>query len=75
MLRNAIKLFMLLLIAAIASPVLAQDITSVRDINAIPQDQVDALMAGGENLMAGDITANIFNDLNGTEVTVVIQSP
>ena len=51
---------------------MAQDITSVRDINAIPQAQLDILNAGGENLMAGDITANIYNELNGTEVTIVV---
>ena len=71
MLRNAIKLFSLLMLMALATPALGQDITSIRDINAIPQDQIDALLAGGENLMSGDITDNIFNDFNGTTVTIV----
>ena len=51
---------------------MAQDITSVRDINAIPQENIDALIAGGENLTEADITANIFNELSGQTVTIVV---
>ncbi len=72
MIRNAIKRFSLLLIVFIATPALAQDITSVRDINAIPESQLMTLQAGGENLSSGDIEDNIFNELNGTTVTIEV---
>lgn len=71
--RITIKMiWAMLLLAIAATPAMAQDITSVRDINAIPQENIDALIAGGENLTDGDITANIYNELNGETVTIVV---
>jgi len=43
---------------------------TVRDINAIPQDQVNTLEAAGVNLQAGDIASLIGNSLVGTSVTI-----
>ena len=49
------------------------------EINAIPQEQIDILNAGGENLTAEDITNNIYNaDFVGTEITfeaVILTDP
>ncbi|MFK7845184.1 MAG: T9SS type A sorting domain-containing protein [Rhodothermales bacterium] len=72
MLQNANKLLLLLLMLVVASPVLAQDITSVRDINAIPDSQITTLQTSAENLTGGDISANIFNETFGTTVTIVV---
>ena len=73
-----IKLGLLTLILLTALPAVAQDRPTIRDINAIPQSQIDILNAGLENLTADDITANIYNELNGTDVTfeaVIMSDP
>ena len=57
---------------------LAQDaqVVSINQINAISDSSLAVLNAGGENLSAADITANIFNELNGARVqfTAVLMS-
>ena len=71
--KIAIKLVFLVLLSCVMAPLAnAQEvITTIRDINAIPESQIMTLEAGGEALTGDDITANIFNELSGTEVTVV----
>ena len=59
---------------AVAQP---QQVT-VREINAIAQENVDALNAGGASLTVGDITPLVTSTLDGTEVTftaVVLTDP
>ncbi len=74
MLQNAIKLFSLLLLLTVAAPVLAQDITSVRDIHTLTSEQITFLETGAENLSTGDVAANVFNDLvtGGQTITIVV---
>ena len=70
----------LCLFLLVAGAVQAQDPTDVtiREINAVPQDQIDALNAGGATLAIGDIQGLIFNDLLGQRVrftAVVLSDP
>ncbi len=69
--KTAIKLSLLIMLVFAAVPTMAQEITSIRAINDIPADQVATLQAGGASLTADVIETNIFNELNGTEVTIV----
>ena len=76
--KIVIKLGLLAVILLTALPAVAQRAT-VRDFNAIPQSQIDALNAGGENLTEDDILANIFDQsIVGTDVTfeaVILTDP
>ena len=78
MLQRATHLLLFALFLLMALPAWAQDPTpvTIREINAIPQDQIDFLNNTGAALTTGDITANMFNDLNGARVqfTAVIMS-
>ncbi len=81
--RPLIPFFSLLILAALASPAYAQpQVVSVRDINTIPQDQIDQLNALGVGVTNNDISdtgnALIFNDLLNAEVqfvAVVLSDP
>jgi len=65
------RLFLTALMLLMAVPVMAQ--VTIRDINAIPEDQLAALEgAAGATLTQDIIDANIFNDLVGTEVTLTV---
>ncbi len=84
MLKRATTLLMLLIVPIMAGDVFAQTDVTIRQINAIPQDQIDQLMSLGTALTAGDInpgfcTGLIYdNTLCGTEVrftAVVISDP
>ena len=78
MLQRATHLLVFALLLLVALPAWAQDpmMVTVREINAIPQAQVDFLNTNSATLTTGDITANMFNDLNGARVqfTAVIMS-
>lgn len=70
----------LLLALVFAGQALAQDAipTTVREINAIPQDSIDAIIALGENVTAADIQSKIRSPFNGQQieiVTVVLSDP
>ncbi|MBX2818042.1 MAG: T9SS type A sorting domain-containing protein [Rhodothermaceae bacterium] len=78
--KIVIKLGLLAVVLLTALPAVAQEQRpTLRDVNAIPQAQIDILNAGGENLMAADITANIFDTtFVGTELTfeaVILTDP
>jgi Secretion system C-terminal sorting domain len=66
MLQRVTSFFIFLAIAI--GPAMGQ--TTVRDINAIPQNQVNVLEAAGVNLQAGAIANLIANPLVGTSVTI-----
>jgi hypothetical protein len=70
---------LLLLGALAAGPTLAQPMTvTIREINAITQDQVDQLNAGGTTMTQQDIQPLVRNSLQGVEVqfvAVVLSDP
>ena len=48
-----------------------QTVTTIREINAIPEENIAVLEAAGSDLDRSTILANIFNDFNGQEVEIV----
>ncbi len=82
MLKRATTLLMLLIVPMMAGDAFAQTDVTIRQINAIPQDQIDQLTSLGTALTAAEInpsecTGLIFdNTLCGTEVrfTAVVMS-
>lgn len=78
MLRRVTSFFWLfLLVVGVVQAQDPMDVT-IREINAVPQAQIDALNAGGAALTIGDIQGLIFNDLLGQRVhftAVVLSDP
>ncbi len=74
--RRLTTLLALLFMLGFAGQAAAQMEVTVREINDIPDDNVQALLDAGANLQSGDINALIFNDLVGEQVkiTAVIMS-
>ena len=76
--KIVIKLGLFAIVLLTALPAVAQRAT-IRDVNAIPQAQIDVLNAGGEALTTQDITDNIYDaDFVGEEITfeaVILSDP
>ncbi|MEZ4700786.1 MAG: T9SS type A sorting domain-containing protein [Rhodothermales bacterium] len=76
--RGTITLWVLVSMM-LAGQAIAQPMqVTIRDINAIPQNQVDQLNAGGATLTSQDIQPLVLNDLQGVEVqfvAVVLSDP
>ncbi|MFT5142040.1 MAG: hypothetical protein ACI80V_002667 [Rhodothermales bacterium] len=67
---------LLMLLAFVVAPALGQ--TTLRDVNAIPQDNIAILEAGGAGLDASTIPNLLFNATVGTSVTfqaVILSDP
>ncbi|NNF05062.1 MAG: T9SS type A sorting domain-containing protein [Rhodothermales bacterium] len=78
MLKRVTTLLALIMIVAGTGDVLGQTVTTIREINAIPQSAIDAVKALGEDLTEADIEANIRSDFDGQSVqfqAVVITAP
>jgi len=84
MIKRATTLLMMLLVPLLVSDAFAQETVTVRQINAIPQGQIDQLMAAGSNLDAGVVSSGTCagliydNTLCGQSVkitAVVISDP
>ncbi len=78
MIRRTTTFLAALLCLFLVREAAAQDptVVTVRQINEIPDDQVQQLLDAGTDLQSGDISGLIFNDLNGARVqfTAVIMS-
>ena len=76
--KIVIKFGLLAVMLLTALPAVGQR-TTIRDINAVPQSQIDFLNANAEMLSQEEILANIFNnDLVNTQVTfeaVILTDP
>lgn len=63
MLKRATTTLMLLLVTVLVGDVFAQTQVTVRQINAIPQSQIDQLMAAGTNLTLAQVTSGTCGGL------------
>ena len=63
MIKRAINLLLLLLVPVLVGDVFAQTQVTVRQINAVPQSQIDQLMAAGASLTASQVTSGTCGGL------------